>query len=85
MISVLYVICLSSLNTGTPLLFELGCEMSHPVSEEMVAGSFDQVCLHVATLICGFIVYSCNKFLSGDLQNICKIFLNQSGTGNNDQ
>ena len=42
-ISVLYVICLASLNTGTPLLFELGCELSHPVSEEIVAGSFDQV------------------------------------------
>jgi hypothetical protein len=56
MISVLYVICLASLNTGTPLLFELGCEMSHPVSEEMVAGSFDQVGFNLAQLILGFIL-----------------------------
>jgi hypothetical protein len=63
MISVLYVICLASLNTGTPLLFELGCEMSHPVSEEMVAGSFDQVGFHLAQLILGFILLQLQRIL----------------------
>lgn len=42
LISVLYVVAMASLNTCTPLLFELGCEMSHPVSEEIVGGTFDQ-------------------------------------------
>ena len=41
-IGVFYIIAIGVLNSVTPLILELGSELTHPVSEDIVAGIINQ-------------------------------------------